>query len=149
METRQRCYEGVLVVHPDTSLEDQKALFKQNKKVIEEHKGKLHHCDTWGKRPIANPIKNISMAIFFHYSFYASGNVIVELERLLRINSSVLKFLHSRLEDKVPLEKHLERYRLQLEATALKERERERKRLDRKKERETQQKLSHSHNKED
>ena len=139
--TALRSYECVLVLHPDTTLEEQKTLFQQNKKIIEEHEGSLHHCDTWGRRPLANSIKNIKMAIFFHYTFYANNKAIVELERTLRINSFVLKFLHTHL-GQISLEKYLKKYYTQLEATFLKEKERERKYLERRRERETQQKGS-------
>lgn len=135
MEVSLRSYEGVVVLHPDTSLEDQRSFFQQNKKIIEEHGGHLHHCDTWGKRNMANPLKKISTGFFFHYSFRANHKAVAELERTFRINSSVIKFLHSHL-GQVSLEKHLENYKSQLEATAWKEKERERKRLERKKERE-------------
>ena len=136
-----RSYEGILLLHPDTNLEDQKTLFQQNKKIIEDHEGRMHHCDAWGKRAIANPIKNIKKALFFHYSFYANNKAITELERTLRINSFVLKFLHSNLGP-ISLEKHLKNYYLQLETTSLKEKERERKRMERRKERESQQKMA-------
>ena len=135
MTMQLRSYEGVLALHPDMSLEDQKAFFQQNKKVIEDHGGNLHHCDTWGKRSIANPTKKVQEAFFFHYSFHANNKAVTELERLFRINSFVLKFLHSNL-GQTSLEKHLKNYKAQLEVTALKEKERERKRIERKKERE-------------
>ena len=131
--TTLRSYEGVVVLHPDTTLEEQKALFQQNRKIIDEHEGNLHHCDTWGRRSLANPIKNIKTGIFLHYTFYANNKAIAELERTLRINSSVLKFLYTHL-GKVSLEKYLKKYYTQLENTSLKEKERERKRLERKKE---------------
>ena len=135
--TALRSYEGVLVLHPDTTLEEQKVLFQQNKKIINEHEGNLHHCDTWGRRALANPIKNIKTGVFFHYTFYANGKAIAELERTLCINSFVLKFLHTHL-GKTSLDKYLKNYYTQLENTFLKEKERERKRLERKREKETQ-----------
>ena len=128
-----RPYEGVVVLHPDTTLEEQKTLFQQNKKIINDYEGSLHHCDTWGRRNLANPIKNIKTGIFFHYTFYANNKAITELERTLRINSFVLKFLHTHL-GKISLEKYLRNYYVRLENTFLKEKERERKRLERKKE---------------
>ena len=128
--TTLRSYEGVIVLHPDTTLEEQKTLFQQNKKIINEHEGNLHHCDTWGRRNLANPIKNIRTGVFFHYTFYANNKTIAELERTLRINSSVLKFLHTHL-GKTSLEKYLKSYYMQLENTFVKEKERERKRLER------------------
>ena len=131
--TTLRSYEGVLALHPNTTLEEQKTLFQQNRKIIKDHEGTLHHCDTWGRRTLANPMKNIRAAIFFHYTFYANNKAITELERTLRINSFVLKFLHTHL-DHASLEKYLRNYYMQLENTFLKEKEKERKRLERKKE---------------
>lgn len=136
--TKLRSYEGVLALHPDTTLEEQKSLFQQNRKIIKEHEGSLHHCDTWGRRALANPIKNIKTGIFFHYTFYANNKAITELERTLRINSFVLKFLHTHL-GQTSLEKYLSNYYTQLENTFLKEKEKERKRMERKKEKEFQQ----------
>jgi small subunit ribosomal protein S6 len=122
-----RSYEGVVIMHPDTTEEAQKEFFKKNKKIIEDREGSIHAVETWGKRTIANPIKDIKRGIFFHYTFKGRTDAVAELERTFRINDRVLRFLHANLGD-VDLAKHMEAYHEQLNATVLREKEREAKR---------------------
>ncbi len=122
-----RSYEGVVILHPDTTEEAQKEFFKKNKKIIEDHKGELHHVDTWGKRKIANPIKKIYRGVFFHYTFKGQTDTVSELERTFRINDKVLRFMHTNLED-ADLNKHNEAFKDQLAQTVQREKEREAKR---------------------
>src|SRR5688572_8202113 len=111
-----RSYEGVVVLHPDTSEEQQKNLFRKNKQIIEARSGLVHHVETWGKRTMANPKGRVFRGVFFHYTFRGDGTVVDELERNFRINDRVLRFVHTQLED-VDLNKHLEDYRAGLAAS--------------------------------
>lgn len=121
-----RPYEAVILVHPDTSEEDQKALFRRNKTIIEEQfGGTVNHLDTWGKRSLANPIEKIKKAVYFHTTFQANPQAVAELERTMRINDNVLRFMHTRLEDETDLNTHLEGFRKSLAESAARERERE------------------------
>ena len=49
----KRPYEVVILMHPDTTVEEQKELFKKNKTTIATFKGSIHTLDTWGKRNLA------------------------------------------------------------------------------------------------
>lgn len=121
-----RPYEGVILVHSDASEDDQKTLFKKNKAIIEEQfGGSVKHLDTWGKRSLANPIEKQKRAIYFHTTFEANPQAIAELERTMRINDKVLRFMHTRLEDGTDLATHLEGFRTALAESAARERERE------------------------
>ena len=121
-----RPYEGVILVHPDASEDDQKNLFKKNKAIIEEQfGGSVKHLDTWGKRTLSNPIEKNRKAVYFHTTFEANPQAIAELERTMRINDKVLRFMHTRLEDGTDLATHLEGFRTTLAESAARERERE------------------------
>ena len=121
-----RPYEGVILVHPDATEDEQKALFNKNKAIIEEQfGGTINHLDTWGKRTLANPIEKFKKAIYFHTTFAANPQAIAELERTMRINDRVVRFMHSRLEDEMDLKTHLENFRKTLADSAARERERE------------------------
>jgi small subunit ribosomal protein S6 len=121
-----RPYEGVIIVHPDTSEDDQKALFRRNKSIIEEQfGGEVKHLDTWGKRNLANPIEKHRRAIYFHTTFSANPQAITELERTMRINDNVLRFMHTRLEDDTDLVEFVENFKKSLAESAARERERE------------------------
>ncbi|MGE0763200.1 MAG: 30S ribosomal protein S6, partial [Bdellovibrionales bacterium] len=45
-----RKYEGVVIMHPDASEDEQKALFRKNAEIIKSFKGEMNHLDTWGRR---------------------------------------------------------------------------------------------------
>ncbi len=120
-----RKYEGVLILNPDLGDEDQKAILRKNREVIKSFKGDFHHLDTWGKRRLANPIEKYTRGIYIHYSFEADPSCVSELERTMRINDKVLRFNHTRLDDRVSLSKHIEAFKSNLEATLQREKERE------------------------
>ncbi|HVK62354.1 MAG TPA: 30S ribosomal protein S6 [Bdellovibrionales bacterium] len=121
-----RPYEAVILVHPDTNEEDQKTLFRKNKAIIEEQfGGSVKNLDTWGKRSLANPIAKMKKAIYFHSTFSANPQAIAELERTMRINDKVLRFMHTRLDERQDLDTHLENFRKALAESATRERERE------------------------
>lgn len=121
-----RPYEGVILVHPDATEEEQKALFKKNKSIIEEQfGGAVKHLDTWGKRTLANPIEKFKKATYFHTTFEANPQAIAELERTMRINDRVVRFMHTRLDDDTDLSAYVENFKKALADSAARERERE------------------------
>lgn len=122
---RERNYEAVIILHPDTTEDEQKQIFKKNVDIIKNFKGELNHLDTWGKRKLANPIENATRGIYFHTTFTAEGGAIQELERVMKINDRVLRYTHTRLDDRVSLAKHVESFKEALAETLNREKERE------------------------
>ena len=120
-----RPYEVIVIMHPETSLDDQKELFKKNKGIIESFGGKVHSLDTWGKRSLANEIGKARRGIYFHSTFEAKPAVVAELERTMRINDRVLRYMHTKLDARVGLTKYMENFKKALAETAQRERERE------------------------
>lgn len=121
----KRYYEAVIIIHPDATLDFQKELFRKNKGIIESFQGQIFSLETWGKRALANPIGKTRRAAYFHTLFEASSNAITELERTMRINDKVLRFMHTRLDERTSLPKHLENFKKGLAESAQRERERE------------------------
>lgn len=107
---REHAYEAVIIVHPEVSEEDQKQLFARNKGIIESFAGTVNSVETWGKRPLANPIEKNNIGAYFYTTFKTSPEAIKELERTMRINDKVLRFLNVRLKDDTDLAKHVEQY---------------------------------------
>ncbi len=123
--TVTRPYEAVIMMDVDASEEDQKALFKKNKSIIESFSGELNHIDTWGKRKLANPIEKTTRAIYFHSTFMASPDAIKELERTMKLNDKVIRVVHTRLSEKETLAKQVEAFKDRLADTLQKEKEKE------------------------
>ena len=121
----RRKYELVVILHPDASEEEQKNFFKKNREILASFDGTVNHLDTWGKRKLGNPIDRITRGNYFHMTFEATGDAISELERTMRINDRVLRFQHTRLDDRVSLPKFVEKFKEALVETANRERERE------------------------
>lgn len=123
--TAKMPYEVVVLMHPDATVEDQKDLFKKNKATIENFKGSVNSLETWGKRTLATPIGKLKKAIYFHATFEADTQAIAELERTMRINDKVLRFMHTRLDARVSLAKFMEGFKKGLSESAAREKERE------------------------
>jgi len=120
-----RPYEAVIIMNPESLAETQKELFKKNKGIIESHQGSVHTVETWGKRILANPIHKFPRGLYFHATFMADTKAVAELERTMRINDKVLRFIHTRLEDGTELSQHMEKFKADLASNAQRERERE------------------------
>ena len=121
----KRPYEAVILVHPDATLEEQKELFKKNKTTIANFKGSVYTLETWGKRTLATPIGKLRKAVYFHTLFEANPQAIMELERIMRINDKVLRFMHTKLDERIAVSKHAEAFKKGLSDSATREKERE------------------------
>ncbi len=124
-EALKRPYEVVVLMHPDATLQDQKDLFTKNKSIIQGFNGSIHSLETWGKRTLANPIGKSKKAIYFHSTFEAAPAAVAELERTMRINDKVLRFMHTKLDSRVSLTKFMENFKKGLQESAQREREKE------------------------
>lgn len=124
-ETALRPYEVVVIMHPDATVDDQKELFRKNQDIIKGLKGKIVSLDTWGKRNLANIIGKHKKGIYFHSTFETNPSAIAELERTMRINDKVLRFMHTKLDERTPLAKYLENFKKAIKESADREKERE------------------------
>jgi len=85
-------YETVLVVDamiPDESIASE---FDAVSKLIESQ-GKVIRVDRWGKRRLAYPIRKRSHGEYAAFYYEAEGALPSELEKRLRINENVLRWL--------------------------------------------------------
>lgn len=124
-KTNLKPYEVVILMHPDATLDEQKELFRKNKATIESFKGSINSLETWGKRTLATPIGKLKKAVYFHSTFQADTQAIAEIERTMRINDKVLRFMHTRLDERVSLAKFMEGFKKGLAESAAREKERE------------------------
>ncbi len=124
-DTKLRKYEAVIILHPDSTEEEQKSILRKNVDYIKKCSGELHHLDSWGKRKLSNPVKKINRGVYFHMTFQTEGRALKELERILRINDRVLRFCHTRIDDRITLPKFMESFRESLAEGIARERERE------------------------
>ncbi len=97
-------YENTLIYHPDAPESEIKRITERLDGVIASFDGtKLFH-DHWGVRKLAYPIQKQARGNYFHMGFVAQADCIAELERIMRIESHVVRFLTVRLHEDVEIE---------------------------------------------
>src|ERR1700733_1807777 len=91
-------YEHVVVTRPDISPQQVDALVEDITKIVTEKNGKVGRTEYWGLRNLAYPIRKSRKAHYSLLNIDAPGPVIHEIERRLRINEDVLRFLTVKVE---------------------------------------------------
>ncbi len=95
-----RKYEVFFIVDPDLSDEDTKGLEEKLKDVVVREGGKVLTYSSWGKRKLAYPVKKRTRGHYFLMEIAGGPDLPLELERNMRIDDRVLKFITVKLEDR-------------------------------------------------
>lgn len=96
-----REYEFVYVIQPDATAEREAEIHQRIDQVVSDHKGRLLLRDDWGKRRLAYEIKKFQKGHYFQVNFLGLGKEIAEIERLMRIDADVLRYLSVQANDDV------------------------------------------------
>ena len=83
-------YEVLYVLNPNLGEEDTAALVARFKELAEGH-GTVTEVDEWGKRRLAYPINDLEEGYYVLMTFSADPAFPAELDRLMRINVSVMR----------------------------------------------------------
>lgn len=97
-------YETTLIYHPETPEPELQRITERIDGVIGTFEGHKLFYDPWGVRKLAYPIQKQARGNYFHMGFVANAECIAELERVLRIEAHVMRFLTVRLFEDVDLE---------------------------------------------
>lgn len=92
-------YEQVLMSRQDVSSQQVEELIATYKGVLEENGGTFEKVEYWGLKSLAYKIKKNRKA---HYSFInisAPPAALAEMERRMRIDDNILRFLTIRVEE--------------------------------------------------
>ena len=91
-------YEHMLIARQDISAQAVDALATHLKTIIETEGGKVEKQEYWGLRTLAYRIKKNRKGHYVLLNLNAPAKAIFELERQLKINEDVLRFLTVRVE---------------------------------------------------
>ncbi len=86
-------YETVMILSPDLAEQQINDLITALEQSVNETKGNLIQTDQWGKRKLAYPVKKCEEGFYVLFFYEASGDTVKELERRMRMNENVIKFL--------------------------------------------------------
>ena len=96
-----REYELTFIVQPEISDEGCEAFQQKLDAVLAERGSTRLLYDDWGKRKLAYEINRFQKGHYFVLSFLDDGKVVPELERLLRLEESILRFLTVLVDEQV------------------------------------------------
>src|SRR6185295_14116611 len=91
-------YEHMLIARQDISAQAVDALATHLKTIVETEGGKVEKQEYWGLRTLAFRIKKNRKGHYVLLNLNAPAKAIFELERQLKINEDVLRFLTVRVE---------------------------------------------------
>jgi small subunit ribosomal protein S6 len=92
-------YEHVVMMRPDVSGAQVDTLIEQFKGVIEADGGSIAKSEYWGLKVLSYRIKKNRKAHFSLLNIDASHAAVSEMERQMRLNEDVLRFLTLRVDE--------------------------------------------------
>lgn len=94
-----RVYEELFIVRPDVPDEDVDHLVEQAQTFLTGAGATVDKVDRWGKRKLAYRIGKYREGNYILLQFSAKPETVKEVERRLRVNDLVIKFLTVRIDE--------------------------------------------------
>jgi len=91
-------YEHIFMSRPDLTPQQVDGLVEQYKSVLADHGGKVGRIENWGLRSLTYRIRKNRKAYYTLMDIDAPAQAVAEMERQMRINEDVLRFLTLRVE---------------------------------------------------
>ena len=91
-------YESVFIVRPDSSPQQVEALAGEMETLVQEGGGDVPKTEIWGLKSLAHRIKKNRKGHYVFMNVDASVETLGELERNLRFNEDVLRFMSVRVD---------------------------------------------------
>ncbi|MCF8045744.1 MAG: 30S ribosomal protein S6 [Desulfarculaceae bacterium] len=88
-----RKYETVFISHPDLQEQARKDLFEKVKNIVAKENGILVEFDDWGNKKLAYEIRKNTRGHYVCMTFGGNGDTVREMERIFRLDDSILKFM--------------------------------------------------------
>lgn len=95
----QRVYEVLFIVDPDTPEEELTRLTENLQGIITDQGGTITKNENMGRRQLAYPINRKNEGVYVLFEVEGSGAEIAELERRMRVNDQVMRYLTVRVDE--------------------------------------------------
>ena len=96
-----RIYEELFILRIGLPEEEVAAVIAQITGVITTGGGTIEKNDNWGVRKLAYRVKKQVEGIYVLIQFTSGPSIVKEIERRLRVNDNVLKFITVRIDEKL------------------------------------------------
>lgn len=95
-----KAYELLLLINPSLDEETRAAVLDKVQGVITADGGVVDSVDAWGKRKLAFEIDKLTEGDYTLIDFHTAPAAIAELDRVLHITDSVVRYMLVNREDK-------------------------------------------------
>ena len=92
-------YEHVFMARQDVTPQQVETMIDQYKGVIEQNGGTVDKTEMWGVKSLAYRIKKNRKAHFTMFNLNAPAPAVAEMERQMRINEDILRFMTIKVEE--------------------------------------------------
>jgi small subunit ribosomal protein S6 len=97
----KRQFEIGFIITPEISEEETEAVVQSVMQLLEKAQATVEKVDNWGRRRLAYPIEKQQEGIYVFLKVEMEGSEIGAIERRLKLNEKVIRFLILRLDDKL------------------------------------------------
>ena len=86
-------YENTIIARQDLAEQELKSIKDKYNELINNSSGKVIKIEEWGLINLSNKIKNYKKGFFIHYKFEGNKNTLNEIEKKIRIDGSIIRYL--------------------------------------------------------
>ena len=86
-------YENTIIAKQDLTDKELKSIKDKYNELINNSSGKVIKIEEWGLINLSNKIKNYQKGFFIHYKFEGNNNTLNEIEKKIRIDGSIIRYL--------------------------------------------------------
>lgn len=102
-------YEFTYILNPVLEEDKFKETVDRVTKLIEEHGGKIDEIDEWGLRQFAYEIDKKRSGYYVNMYFEAPADAIAKIERAMRIDDDILRYLTLKYDAKMLRHRELQK----------------------------------------
>ena len=95
----QRIYEVMFIVRPDVEDEEVDKLIESLSTTVKNGGGTVKSVEKMGRRKLAYTVRKFNDGNYILFTIEATGPVVQELERRLRVTEQVIKFISVRMDE--------------------------------------------------
>ena len=97
----KRNYDIGFIINPELAEDEVKKITDSVTKLIEEKGGVIEKLDEWGRKRLVYPIEKHKEGIYVFIIAEMDGVFVEDLERRMKLNEKILRFIVVRLDDKL------------------------------------------------
>ena len=97
-------YETIYILRSDVDAEAAERVQARVSDALGREQGKLVKVEAWGRRKLAYPLGKQRRGVYVYLKYVGGGGLVAEVERNLKLQDSVIKFMTVQSRDEVDLD---------------------------------------------